>query len=181
MRLIVESAAETLDRSAHTDVYLVDPFAVTHVTPQDLVASLAAVAPVLVVMWSAPSELGAALLRAGAQDVIDRRASPEMLLMALRRAVRGSESVASPWLSDADAQEEQAVDLSRREEQVLQLISRGMTHHQAATALGISPHTVDTYVKRIRAKLGLGNKAELARVATLRSMVATANPSARQG
>jgi len=32
---------------------------------------------------------------------------------------------------------------------------------------GISPNTVDTYVKRIRAKLGAGNKADLTRAALL--------------
>src|SRR3712207_8718729 len=36
-----------------------------------------------------------------------------------------------------------------------------------STRLGISRHTVDSYVKRIRAKLGVGNKAELTRVALL--------------
>jgi len=55
--------------------------------------------------------------------------------------------------------------LSGRELQVLRQISRGLTHGQIATRLGISPHTVDTYVKRIRAKLGVGNKAELTRIA----------------
>ncbi|HUZ52306.1 MAG TPA: response regulator transcription factor [Streptosporangiaceae bacterium] len=57
--------------------------------------------------------------------------------------------------------------LSERERQVLQYIACGYTHGQAARRLGISPHTVDTYVKRIRAKLSVGNKAELTRAAVL--------------
>src|SRR5947209_6321375 len=36
--------------------------------------------------------------------------------------------------------------LSTRERQVLQYIACGYTHGQAARRLGISPHTVDTYV-----------------------------------
>lgn len=44
---------------------------------------------------------------------------------------------------------------------------RGLTHLQIATRLGISPHTVDTYVKRIRAQARVGNKAELTRAALL--------------
>ena len=55
---------------------------------------------------------------------------------------------------------------------MLRQISRGLTHGQIATRLGISPHTVDTYVKRIRAKLGVGNKAELTRVALVDNLVA---------
>jgi DNA-binding NarL/FixJ family response regulator len=59
--------------------------------------------------------------------------------------------------------------LSTREDQVLQYIARGYTHDQIARRLGISQHTVNTYVKRIREKLELGNKAELTRAAILRS------------
>jgi DNA-binding CsgD family transcriptional regulator len=57
--------------------------------------------------------------------------------------------------------------LSGREVQVLRQISSGLTHSQVASRLGISPHTVDTYVKRIRSKLGIGNKAQLTRAAML--------------
>ncbi|OIK27761.1 hypothetical protein VT52_010250 [Streptomyces malaysiense] len=55
--------------------------------------------------------------------------------------------------------------LSPREEQVLRFIASGMTHGQVARRIGISQHTVDTYVKRVRSKFGIGNKAELTRVA----------------
>jgi DNA-binding CsgD family transcriptional regulator len=57
--------------------------------------------------------------------------------------------------------------LSPREEQVLAQIAHGLTHSQIARKLGISRHTVDTYVKRIRAKIDAGNKAELTRAAIL--------------
>ncbi|MGW3747302.1 response regulator transcription factor [Streptomyces sp. NPDC005146] len=59
-------------------------------------------------------------------------------------------------------------ELSQREQQVLDFIAEGLTHAQTARRLGISQHTVDTYVKRIRSKLGVGNKAELARLALSR-------------
>ncbi|MFE2733276.1 helix-turn-helix transcriptional regulator [Streptomyces sp. NPDC059349] len=59
------------------------------------------------------------------------------------------------------------IRVSDREFQVLDLIACGYTHAQAAGRLGISQHTVDTYVKRLRAKLGPGNKAHLVRMAHL--------------
>lgn len=59
------------------------------------------------------------------------------------------------------------VPLSDRERQTLLLIADGCTRDQAARRIGISPHTVDTYLKRVRAKLGCGNKAELTRLAAL--------------
>lgn len=55
--------------------------------------------------------------------------------------------------------------VSDREFQVLELIAAGYTHAQTGRRLGISQHTVDTYVKRLKAKLGPGNKAHLARMA----------------
>ncbi|GGQ08173.1 hypothetical protein GCM10010266_34320 [Streptomyces griseomycini] len=58
-----------------------------------------------------------------------------------------------------------AAPLSQREQEVLQFIASGLTHDQVARQVGISRHTVDTYVKRVRTKFGVRNKAELTRVA----------------
>jgi two-component system, NarL family, nitrate/nitrite response regulator NarL len=55
--------------------------------------------------------------------------------------------------------------LAPRERQVLTSLAEGLTHKEIARGLGLSKTTVDTYVQRIRQKLGVGNKAELARVA----------------
>ncbi|MFI6893876.1 response regulator transcription factor [Streptomyces sp. NPDC050256] len=55
--------------------------------------------------------------------------------------------------------------LSPREQEVLHFIASGMTHAQVARRIGISSHTVDTYVKRVRSKFSVGNKAELTRIA----------------
>jgi DNA-binding CsgD family transcriptional regulator len=55
--------------------------------------------------------------------------------------------------------------LSGRERQVLDCIAGGLTQSQTARRLGISTHTVDTYTRRVRRKLGLGNKADLTRAA----------------
>lgn len=112
-------------------------------------------------------------LDAGASGVITKRATPERILGAIDAAIRGATVVPAACVEKADNEPVPATDhivpaggrLSGREEQVLRQISRGLTHTQIATRLGISPHTVDTYVKRIRAKLGLGNKAELTRAA----------------
>jgi DNA-binding NarL/FixJ family response regulator len=55
--------------------------------------------------------------------------------------------------------------LTMRERQVLTSVSTGLTHKEIARLLGLSKTTVDTYVQRIRQKLGVGNKAELVRAA----------------
>ncbi|MGZ4150636.1 MAG: response regulator transcription factor, partial [Actinomycetota bacterium] len=63
------------------------------------------------------------------------------------------------------ATRQEASPLSPREEEALRLIAEGFTHKQAASRMGVTVATFDTYIKRIRQKLGLGNKAELTRTA----------------
>jgi DNA-binding NarL/FixJ family response regulator len=108
-------------------------------------------------------------LRAGATGVISKRESGERIVTAIQAVT--VEGHLTPCAMDPTAVVEppdtSACHLSEREEQVLGQIAHGLTHGQIATRLAISPHTVDTYVKRIRAKLGVGNKAELTRAALL--------------
>jgi DNA-binding NarL/FixJ family response regulator len=117
-------------------------------------------------------------LLAGASGVVSKRASPHRIVGAVRAMISktpgthdvGQAGAAVAWPAP-ETSETTMCPLSGREEQVLRQISRGLTHGQIATRLGISPHTVDTYVKRIRAKLGVGNKAELTRAALLGRLV----------
>jgi DNA-binding NarL/FixJ family response regulator len=108
-------------------------------------------------------------LRAGAMGVVSKGDTGENIVQALQtvasgRRLGGTETKPAPT---AERTQLSAFQLSEREEQVLQQIAHGHTHGQIAIRLGISPHTVDTYVKRIRSKLGVGNKAELTRAALL--------------
>ncbi|WP_196452907.1 response regulator transcription factor [Planomonospora sp. ID82291] len=109
-------------------------------------------------------------LHAGALGVIGKQETAERVVSAVRAVASGSRVLPGERearLMLGHGGEEPRHHLSEREEQVLRQISRGLTHGQIATRLGISPHTVDTYVKRIRTKLGVGNKAELTRAALL--------------
>ncbi|KAB1910398.1 response regulator transcription factor [Micromonospora tulbaghiae] len=121
---------------------------------------------------------------AGAVGVISKREPVDRLVAVVRAVTYGCETTARRDNDGAAGTGEHAEpvggELSAREQEVLSKISRGLTHGQIATRLGISPHTVDTYVKRIRAKLGVGNKAELTRVALLRR-TAAASGSPRGG
>ncbi|MEV6823572.1 helix-turn-helix transcriptional regulator [Amycolatopsis sp. NPDC051102] len=51
--------------------------------------------------------------------------------------------------------------LTTRERQVAEHVVRGYTYDSIARRLNISPHTVDTYVRRIKLKLGVANRAQL--------------------
>ncbi|MBE1491913.1 DNA-binding CsgD family transcriptional regulator/uncharacterized membrane protein YgcG [Plantactinospora soyae] len=55
------------------------------------------------------------------------------------------------------------VTLSSREREVAELVAQGLTNHQIAGQLVLSPRTVETHVTRIIAKLGIPSRAAVAR------------------
>jgi DNA-binding CsgD family transcriptional regulator len=55
--------------------------------------------------------------------------------------------------------------LAPRELETLRYIAAGCTYLQTARHMGLSRHTVDAYLRRIRAKLGINSTAELTRLA----------------
>lgn len=55
---------------------------------------------------------------------------------------------------------ESATALSAREKEVLELITKGFTADEIAKLMQVSPHTVQTYVRRIYTKLKVTSKAE---------------------
>lgn len=107
------------------------------------------------------------LRRLGARGSIGRDASVNACVVAIRVLAAGGEYWDGGENIDESMLDLPVVRLSRREQQVLTHIAGGSTHDQIARRLGISPHTVHTYVQRIRAKLGPANKAELTRMALL--------------
>jgi DNA-binding CsgD family transcriptional regulator len=111
-------------------------------------------------------------LDAAAVTSISKQSDATRIMHAIRAAILPSSDYAEGRAEPV---------LSVREDQVLQYIALGYTHCQIAQRLGISQHTVNTYVKRIREKLGVGNKADLTRAAMLRSFSrfgAAAGPAA---
>lgn len=94
------------------------------------------------------------------QALLHQSASEEEVLCSIRAA-----KSAVPGSSDR-APVTGGSELSPRETLVLALVGDGYTNDQIARRIGISKHTVDTYIRRVRRKLDLGNKAQLARAAT---------------
>jgi DNA-binding NarL/FixJ family response regulator len=68
-------------------------------------------------------------------------------------------------------QEQEPVSLTERENQVLQLLARGLPNKQIAAQLGISEHTVKFHVSSIYAKLQATNRTEAVRSGILHGLI----------
>lgn len=150
-----------------TDVLVVDPDALGRTGLEEFAYAAARIAPVLLMLYTAPQASIERYARAGVAGYVERSASPGTVLDAARTVARGGRRFGAAVAGLPAAPEHEKSPLSPRERQVLRHIARGLTHRQVARLLDISPHTVDTHVKRVRAKLELGNKADLTRVAML--------------
>ena len=67
--------------------------------------------------------------------------------------------------------EEPAVKLSTREQEVLDLISRGFSYAEIGRIQGISVHTVQTHIKKLYAKLVVHSKSEAVYEATRMGLI----------
>ncbi|WP_432992151.1 LuxR C-terminal-related transcriptional regulator [Dactylosporangium sp. CA-233914] len=131
---------------------------------------LCGMAPVVVSSsWERPLTFGA-VLRAGACGFVSSHCDGPIIVAALEAVGCGGFYV-SPDLADRFRGElvrnvnEDPTGLAPREVETLRWIARGLTHAQIAGRMGLTEATVNTYAKRIRAKLNAGNKAELTRLA----------------
>lgn len=176
--LSTASPVDLLESTQHgvaTDVVLLDLYHSQDEPCLPTVAELGTVMKVLVVSASAhPADvLGA--IQAGASGYVTKQADPNMLVSAVRTVAAGGFALSSQLADILQSQlagqspvprpSAATTPLSPREEQALTLIAKGFTHAQTATRMGVSKATVDTYVERIRAKLQVGNKADLTRAA----------------
>jgi len=110
-------------------------------------------------------------LKAGARGYLLKDSAAADLISAIQ-AVSQNKSFFSPKVSRILAEDyvrvlkqKGAVDsydlLTSREREILQLLAEGRANKEAATALNISPYTVETHRRHILEKLNLHNPAEL--------------------
>jgi DNA-binding NarL/FixJ family response regulator len=146
-----------------------------------VISELRTAAKVLVISASGKPADVIGAIAAGASGYLSKLADAAMLVSAVRTVAAGGfalsahladiirAELASGWplatVCPGSGAAERVAELSPREEQALELIARGFTHSQAARRMGVSKGTLDTYVERVRAKLQVGNKAELTRAA----------------
>lgn len=131
-------------------------------------------------------ELGRAI-EAGAAGLIHKSVDIDVLLQAIRDVAAGG-SILAPdstvrfmtalhasrsagW--HADLLREQ---LSAREAEILERLTNGGTNTSIASELGISPETVQTHVRNLMAKLGVGSRLQAVTLALRLGLVKLQDP-----
>ena len=106
-------------------------------------------------------------LAAGASGYMLKRTAGKELLEAIEEVKRGGSPMTThiarkvvQSFQRSAAAEAQTESLSEREQQVLDLLSRGLIYKEIAEKLGISYETVHTYIRRIYEKLQVRTRTE---------------------
>ena len=117
------------------------------------------------------------LLEIGARGYLTKECDPGEMINAVRQVHQGG-SYIEPRIAQQLAlsllpgNADNPVDrLSRREFQVMLMISQGMSNTQISERLCLSPKTVSTYRSRLLEKLGAHNEVDLVRIAVEQGMV----------
>jgi DNA-binding NarL/FixJ family response regulator len=173
---VVASVATAAELAGPADVVIMDLYHDGDRPCLAAVAQVAAVSRVLVISASGHATDVVGAIEAGASGYVTKHAEAQMFVAAVETVAAGGFAMSSQLadiLQAGFAFAPQATasgpQLSAREEETLALIAKGLTHAQVAKRMGVTKSTVDTYVERIRAKLQVGNKAELTRAALQRS------------
>ena len=122
--------------------------------------------PILVVSMHDESLYGERAIRAGAKGYITKQEAGDQIRTAIRCVLNGriylSDALATRMIRDAAEQSPSSSKaLSDQQLVVVQLLGRGYSTVQIANEMSLSVKTVEGYIARTKAKLGLATTAEL--------------------
>jgi DNA-binding NarL/FixJ family response regulator len=135
---------------------------------------------VLLVSFHADPEYVVEALRLGAAGYLLKEASRDQILETARRALSGEALLFGAQAADlirraaSEPPREQSprAALTIREQQVLRLVTEGLTNRDIAARLDIKPGTVKNHVEHIIAKLGVSDRTQAAVYALRHGMLA---------
>ena len=115
-------------------------------------------------------------IRSGAKGYLPKTISPQKLLASIRSVYQGESAISRLMTlrlmeelartKTPEPSPSQMLDtLTRREQEVLQMLGSGLNNHEISARLFISPNTVKHYVYTIFEKLKLTNRREAIRIA----------------
>ena len=117
------------------------------------------------------------MLEIGAKGYLTKECGVDEMLTAIRQVNNGGAYIAPSIaqqlaLALLPGNEDNPIDrLSRREFQVMLMISHGLTNAEISDKLCLSPKTISTYRLRLLDKLGAQNEVDLIKIAVEQGMV----------
>ena len=117
------------------------------------------------------------MLEIGAKGYLTKECGVDEMLGAIKQVYNGGNYIAPSIaqqlaLSLLPGNEHNPIDrLSRREFQVMLMISHGLTNAEISEKLCLSPKTISTYRLRLLEKLGAQNEVDLIKIAVEQGMV----------
>jgi len=107
----------------------------------------------------------------GASGYVLKNATQTELMEAITEVVNGRTYLSFEAAQTLQKQKDNNIVLTRREKEVLELISIGMTNNEIAQKLFVSSSTVDTHRKNLLAKFEAKNTASLIKMAVQLMMI----------
>ncbi len=168
------SATELLEKleNARPDVVVLDVNMPGHTGPKLVKQLLSYPCAPKVVMFSMYEEdsHAVAFLRAGASSYLSKKRSSKELIEAIRKVFQGERYLSEmleKMLFDRGIDIEKSLvdELTQRELQVVRNLTEGLRSVDIAEKMGLSASTVNTYVQRIKDKLGFKSLLEIIRFA----------------
>ena len=109
-------------------------------------------------------------VKAGARGYLSKNAPREEILAAIEAVACGGtyfpERIVK-WMGERDERS----SLSAREVEILEMVSRGLTNKEIASALRISHYTVRNHINHISAKLQVADRTEAATLALRQGII----------
>jgi two-component system, LuxR family, response regulator FixJ len=132
--------------------------------------------PVIVITGHGDVPLAVEAMKFGAADFLEKPFDDNILLAAVRAALRRQDGD-SRQQSERAGIDERLATLSKREREVLERLVAGNANKRIAFDLGISPRTVEIYRANLMSKMQAASLSDLVRMALIAGILATSAAS----
>ena len=119
---------------------------------------------ILILTSFGTSEELSRVFSAGATGAILKNTANSALVLSIRRIAKGNR-VVSPEIENMLANEPPIPELSSRQRDILESLTRGLTNNEIAMQFEISPESVKTHIAKLFEKIGAGNRSEAVSIA----------------
>ena len=167
-------SAVTLARRLNPDVLIMD-YRMPKMDGATATAEILSTQPgikVLILTSSGEAEGIARALRSGAAGALMKTDNNDELIAAIRKLTDG-QRVVSPEIERLLSETPSAQELTDRQLQILELVTRGLSNRDIADLLGIREDSVKKHANAIFAKIGAANRVEATAIAIRKQLLKT--------